>query len=78
MDYQLKLGNIMAFCIAIFTGWLFWKLHPEVGQAITSIAHIGPGNPAEVRLGGCIALGILVLMVVSFAKLVAVERRNDE
>ena len=71
---ELKIGNLLAGVILMFTLWFFLEWQVEVMDCISCVMKTGPGNPPVDRLKGCVALGFLILGLVSVISLILSER----
>ena len=73
---ELRLGNILAGFLLIGCIWIFAKSGAEVAEVLDSIFKVGPGNPPAIQMQGCIAIGLIILGLVSALKLILAERRK--
>lgn len=73
---ELKIGNILAGFFLIGCIWILTKSKAEVAEVLDSIFKVGPGNPPAIQMQGCIAIGLIILGLVSALKIILAERRK--
>ena len=71
---EVKIGNILAGVFLIGAFWIFVKMRPQIIDCISCIMKTAPGHPLEEKITGCIALGLIVLGIVSAIRLIIAER----
>ncbi|PHS12919.1 MAG: hypothetical protein COA78_07765 [Blastopirellula sp.] len=73
---QIKIGNVMAAFSFIGSFYVLIKFRPQVIEAISCIARTGPSHSLEDKLIGCIAIGLIILGIVSSIRLIISERQK--
>lgn len=73
---EIKIGNVLAGFLLIFCIGVFVKMKPEIMDALIAISQTGPGNTPENQLQGCIALGLIILGLISALRLIISERQK--
>lgn len=67
----------MAVLPVLFSFWIFFQLRPAIMHTISCMPRVVPGNPPEIRLEGAIGIGLVLLGIVSAARLISAEKTND-
>lgn len=73
---ELKIGNIMAGSILVASLWIYINERQIIAECLSCIMRTGPGHPLPDRLTGCIAIGLVILGLVSAIRLVISERNK--
>lgn len=75
--YQIKFCNLLAGAIMMGVIWVYCQKQQEILGVLVCVAKMGPEHPLYDRLSGLIALAVIVLGVVCFARLLSADRSND-
>ncbi|MCH7592217.1 MAG: hypothetical protein IH989_05515 [Planctomycetes bacterium] len=75
---EIKWPNVVALGLVLLSVVLAMRNHRQLGVAIGSISHIGPGNTTEDKTLGLCVLGVILVSLVAVVRLVLSTSERKE